>query len=328
MLQAARGVVTPGSNTGVENTEGRFEVGLHWLRGTTKSPVDSVVHVVARELGESVVVLGGGAYGYAEGYGVGPVRIYHSEKRPDMGVCVDFTGSACEELGARRVGRLHGRLGLRASRVDFAVDGCEFTPRELADEWRRDNVRTRAKVPADALPGREWRSCKFIESPTGDTFSMGARQSNQYARCYDMRGFTRFELELKGATAPVAAAEYFAAVQTGGEESVRLTVLSWIRRFVDFVEAAPGSNRARAPLLSFWGAFVSGVEKATVVLEGAVTRTVEQVRGWVERQVAPGLAVVVAALGMDALHELAAAGRKRLRPRHMAMLREHRAAAL
>jgi DNA relaxase NicK len=41
------------------------------------------------------------------------------------------------------------------------------------------------------------RTCEWMTSLMGDTFYMGSRSSTQFARCYNARGFTRFEMELK-----------------------------------------------------------------------------------------------------------------------------------
>lgn len=318
------GTPPPASNTGVEITTRELRVGLHWLRGTTKRPLDTVLGEVVREVGESVVVLPKGMHGYREGYSVGPVRVYHDEGRPDMGVCVEFSGSACEELGPVRIGAVHVGLGLRASRVDFAVDGCSFTPADLRDQWRADNVRTLAKVPEKARPGREWRTSRWLENSEGDTFEMGSRTSTQYARCYDARGFTRLELELKKGAAARAAGEFFAAVAMRDQVLVRARVLAWVRRFVDFVDREEDSNVSRAPLLGFWAAFVEGVETARVQLSGEVVRSVERTHSWLERQVASALAVVADSMGPDALRDLVERGRDRYRAGHRAMVRDYR----
>lgn len=272
---------------------------------------------LAGRLGESVVVLERGAYGYSEGFQVGPVRVLASESRPDMGVCVDVDGTGCEELGLRVLAELPSALELRVTRLDVAMDHCPFTPAELRDAWRSGQVRTRAKVPEDAREDRQWRSSAWQSRPSGDCFTMGARSSTQYARCYDERGFTRFELELKGRAAEVAAAELL-----GGELGAFATgALAWVRRFVDFVDAESATNVSRRSLLPFWEAFCGAVPRARVALEGVAVRTVAQVRGWVERQVAPALALVAEALGAEEVTRLLRVGKDRWRGRHLAMLR-------
>lgn len=286
--------------------------------------LDAVLGEVVREVGESVVVLDKGMHGYREGYAVGPVRVYHHQERPDMGVCVEFSGSACEELGPVRVGRLHVGLGLRASRFDLAIDHCPFTPADLRDQWQAGNVRTRAKVPEKARPDRQWRTCDWMSNARGDTFRMGSRHSTQFGRCYDERGWTRLELELSDGPAARAAGEFFAAVAMRDVALVRERALAWVRRFVDFVDPSEEENISRAPLLDFWARFVEGVEKAHVTLEGAVVQSVERTHSWLQRQVASALAVVADSMGVEALLDLVNEGRDRYRATHRAMVRDYR----
>lgn len=326
MQTGARGSVSPSAScaapadpppacpTGVEMT-----AGVHWLRGTTDRDGESVIRWIAERLGESVVVLERASYGYSEAYQIGSVRVLEAPTRPDMGVCVEIQGQGCEELGLRTVAEIRAGLALRVSRLDLAIDGCPFTPAMLRDEWRAGNVRTRCKVPGDAREDRQWRSCDWRSKPTGDRFAMGSRTSTQYARCYDDRGFTRFELELKAEAAELAAAQLLDDGVAPG--AFALGALSWVRRFVDFVDQDSTEHASRRPLLPFWEAFCGGVPKARVTLDGVLLRTVEQVRAWVEYQVAPALAVVQEALGAEELLRIVQRGRERWRPRHRAMLR-------
>lgn len=303
----------PACDTGVEITAGN-----HWLRGTTVLELDSVLSWLSTALDESVLVLDRGHHGYRDAYMVGGVKVYDHPEQPQMGRCIDVDGSTCEALGLSMVASIYFGCALRASRLDQMFDHCPFTPAELRHHWQADNVRTRCKVPKDARPDRQWRSCKWHESPSGDTFSMGSRSSTQYARCYDSRGHTRLELELSGEPADLAAQRLFALVEDPA--AYALEALSWVRRFVDFVDQESSPNPSRRELLTFWGAFVEGARKARVQLAGTVRRTVEQVRDWFEHQIAPAYALLERALGRSALQEIARAGRRRWSSRHLETL--------
>lgn len=332
MLQAVEvdqaGSLPPGSKTGVEVT-GAVAAAVHWLTGTVLPDgdsgvvdVDRVLGFLADDLGESVELLDRGAMGYSEGFRVGPVRVMSSESRPDMGVLVLMDGECCEELGLGRIAAVHSGLGLRVSRLDLAFDGVPFTPEMVRDAWRGDQVRTRAKVPRDARPDRQWRTSDWRENAQGDTFSMGSRTSSQFARVYDRRDTgTRFELELKGETAAVAAAGLLALVNVGESERFGAEAVGWVRRFVDFVDPTSDTNVSRQTLLPWWESFICGAEKAQVSLGAAVTRTVEETRQWVIRQVGPALGLLLAALGADELVQIADQGKQRWRGRHRAALR-------
>lgn len=295
-------------------------VGVHWYRAVAFGmPLADVLLYLQGRWGERAVALGRGQSGYGLGFVVGHARVYANLERPDMGVMLDVQGEGCEALGALELAEVHEALALRCSRFDVAHDDCPFTPVMVADAWRSGDVRTRSKVPDDALPSRQWRKCRWVTDVTGDMFTMGARSSMQYARCYDRRGFTRFELELKGETAQLAADELLALVRAGGE-GFALASLGWVRRFVDFVQRDSDTNASRCELLCWWDEFVGSAAKARVKLTGAVVRTLEQVVAWFENQNAPLLAVLLQALGLSEVLRLAQVGKRRWSPRHVALL--------
>ena len=304
----------PSSNTGAEIT-----LSLHWLRGTVLDrPWLDVVGSLASMLDETPVGLDRGRNGYRSGWLIGPARVYADDDRPDMGVMVDIDGSGCEALGGRRLADIALRLDLRVSRLDLAWDGFPRSPAEVRDAWRADMVRTRCKVPEDAREDRQWRTSDWHSNDKGDTFRMGARSSTQCARVYDARGPVRFELEVKGALAATAAPQLLEALEAGDELRFADLAVGLARRFVDFVDAEGVSNRARAPLLSWWESFVGAARRAAVTLPGVVQRSVAEIEQWIERQVAPSLALLDAVYGTRRLEEIAAAGRGRWTGRHRA----------
>lgn len=305
----------PSSTTGVEVT-----VGIHWYRGTIhQRSVHDVLQFLVARYSESVVVLDRGRHGYTDGYLVGNMRVYVHPERLDMGVMFEVEGEGCEVLGSGEIAHVALELGARASRLDLAVDGCPFEPARLRDAWRAGNVRTRVKVMANARRDRLWRNCEWTEKPDGDMFRMGRRSSTQYARCYDRRGLTRFELELKGEAAAAGANELLEALRSDAN-AFRMGVLGWVRRFVDFVDRESRGHASRCQLLPFWEAFVAGVDVARVTLAGAVQRTIQEVLAWVDRQVAPSLALLVVGFGKDEVLRIAERGHLRWKGRHRAML--------
>jgi hypothetical protein len=112
-------------------------------------------------------------------------------------------------------------------------------------------------------------------------FSMGARSSTQYARVYDRRGFIWFELELKRDAARLAATELLSVVLNAPDAFAR-RALAWVRRFVDFVDVVFDVNVSRRALLPWWAAFLVGAEVVCVIFDGALSRSLVDVRVWVE----------------------------------------------
>ena len=309
------GVPPPPSTTGAEVT-----AGVHWYRGVTLTvPVGDVLLSLQRRWGEAAVPLVRGQGGYNLGWIIGYARVYANLERPDMGVMVEIGGEACEALGTGEIANIHSMLRLRCARLDLAHDGCPFTPEMVREAWRAGDVRSRAKVPRNARPDRQWRKSTWSESAEGDLFTMGSRQSTQYARCYDRRGVTRFELELKGKAAEVAANQLLHA-RLEAVEGFASESLGWVRRFADFVDQASSCHTSRRVLLRWWADFVQLAAVARVTLAPRRVRTLEQVRCWVDYQVAPSLALLYEGYGSEVVLGLARKGKARWTARHRTLL--------
>lgn len=319
-------VIPPSSNTGVLITD-HIESSVHWLTGTTVQHVDSVLSWLARTLSESVEVLSKTVNGYSLAWRVGPVTVATNPARVDMRTYINIDGSGCEELGLARLAAILAGLEVRASRLDLAFDNCPFTPADLRDFWQAGFVRTRVRVASEAREGREFRNSKWYSDPKGDTFYMGSNRSQQQARCYDLRGPTRFELQLMGETAALAATQVLGLVSNGAPELVGSAALGFVRRFVDFVDPLSDSNVSRQKILPFWALFVQDAMHAVVTLTGKVQRTIEDYEEYTERQMAAVLATLVLAKGWEGLRLIVRKGVPRLKGWHKEALRLHRHAA-
>lgn len=313
-------------STPPEVATGDMRVSVHWLRAVTWEPVDALLAKLSGTLNESVVVREGGYHAYSVTYQLGPVMLWHNPDRPDMGSCIEVQGEACEELGRDGLLAIWDAAEWRVSRVDVAADHCPFTPDMVAEAWQRGDVDTRVKVldpngKVKPKPGREhWRRCAWESRANGDMFTMGSRSAGQYARCYDERGWTRFELELKKTTAHAAGPIVMEALRVGGSTFSHV-VSGLIERFVRFVDRSADSTVTRCPPLDWWAAFVTGVGKARLNLGARVVRTIEEIDRWIVRQVAPTLAVLAEVVGLKGLQRVIQAGRQRWGPRHEDTLR-------
>ena len=183
-------------------------------------------------------------------------------------------------------------------------------------------------------------------TPMGDTLYIGSPQSQTLLRIYDKRlelqtheredwqdyGI-RWELELKK-----DRADRCGAVLACFEEPQWLEVIigSFLRPYVDFRETSREEEdefRYRAPLLDWWVVLTDGFRKARLVVEKD-SRTLEQVKRWVSRSLAPMLAVVCAAQpdGEAWLTQQMSAGVDRWTDRHRRLVQNrvrktHRAGA-
>ncbi len=319
---------TPSTNRGVVNTTETkpaktLTVSLHWLTAVTKA-LDAIdaVGFITDYLGHGPVVHPTGRNGYTTTFEwSGGLKLLDNEKRPEMGVCLLADGDTCEHYGFDKLSFIYQALQMSATRLDLAADGCRFTPSALRKLWLADHVRTVCKPMKDAKLSRLLhRTCEFITSPTGDTFYMGSRKSTQMARCYNSRGFTRFEMELK----KERAAQIMASLCEG---SPLASVLgSVINQFVAFVHL-DDPNRHRCTVLPFWERFLVGLSDAGVVtrLDPKPERTIERLVDWIEGQVAPSLAVYEMVKGVsdsfdDVRSHLRRLGLERATSKHHALV--------
>ena len=113
-----------------------------------------------------------------------------------------------------------------------------------------------------------------------------SRQERTSDSRYNLRGLTRFELELKKEWAAAAGAEVLRDAV-----ALKTATLGLVRQFVDFVDSASGSNRSRCKLLPIWEDVVDGHERWTVRLEPRPQMTLGRVKIWIETQIAAILVV-------------------------------------
>jgi DNA relaxase NicK len=296
-----RGAVMTSSPGGDHASDGTnaLAVSLHWLTATTKVlTISDCVSIAAEYLGSSVEVHERGAFGYTCTHELfGGLKLLSNEKRPEMGVCLYASGEVCEVLGFERLSWLYQAMHMTATRADLAIDNCPFSPGQLRWHWQRDNVRTNCKPMKGALESRvHVRTCNWHSSPDGDTFYMGSRSSTQFARCYNSRGFTRFEIELK----KERAAEVMEMLNRGA--SMDEVALGVVREFVDFIHREDDVRPDRCRLQGFWQRFIDGFARIKTYVEPRPQRSFERVVNFIEHQVARTLALYEDLLLQEARH--------------------------
>lgn len=316
-------VPPPSCNTGVQNTM-REEVPsilIDYLGCTYPEGTD--IEGVKRRFGKDWSQMDHGFLGYRSGLVNGGVKILY-DGNPGMGIHVQVSGTGCRELEASGLVRdwqqfLVGLVQVaRLTRLDVAMDDRE----ELIDLDRvRDciatnNVVTRFKGWSEDTSG------KFgAEEQQGRTISFGSRTSNTYLRMYNKaaeRGveghWTRVEIEVKGENADALARKIIE-----GDLGV---VAGLLRNYIDFKVPSEGdTNRSRWKSQEWWEKFVAWAERVRLKLDPKV-RDLETVKAWLRMQVAPLLAVLVAAEGGDlaVLSKLTHEGKQRWKSRHHELL--------
>lgn len=250
-----------------------------------------------------------------------------SPERPQQGVHVQLTSSALSrlvEVDTAVAKDLKGfirylfDLGAKIRRLDVALDDREG---QLSMSEIRSCVETDAMVTRWRIVDRVHR----MKGGQGETVYFGSRASESFLRIYNKQAermdqgeedpghWVRVELEMKGDKANLVAARYVF-------EGIAF-VVGLLRGLIEFKEPGQDTNKTRWPVARWWAAFLSGFEKCKL----AITKekpTIEGVKDWLRRQVAPSLAFVVRAEGgaMDWLYRLLQEGGQRLSPFQQALL--------
>lgn len=311
----ARPVRLPPTNRGVEITGSSdgladllLEFAIHELTGTTRCTLDEVLGTLA-EFGFPVDEQRYGSRLYRRRWvGEFGVTVQAENKMRSDEVHVRIPGEACDHLGLVNIISLGTLLNLKPTRIDTAIDHCPFTPEHLLTAQKLGFVRTHAQ-------GYGWAS-----NDEGDTFTLGSRKSDVYLRCYDRRGFTRTELELKRGHAQ----EFFAALMARDVSEFPALFLGALRSHVDFVDSGACENISRAPLLPFWRSFVGMFERVRLAPARAVPVVEKYLRQ--ARKYAAMFHVYGALLAREgfplvtALSELWTHGGAHLKPHHHRLL--------
>jgi phage replication initiation protein len=323
--EEARATPQP-TNRGVDSTEPTERASyalVDWVEWTEHGV--SVDEACSRLYGDWVESDHGGMGYRRSRIAQGAVVLY--DGRPDMGVHVRMSGSACRAAeGAGVVSDWEAflstlvRAGRSITRLDVALDDlsgavtverchCQLLAGHLVHQFRSSHV----KEYFDAR-GR----------PTSRTLYLGSKKSDLFFRVYDKRletktlggPWTRVELQTRDERA-VALAQMLVA---GDGEQRASTLGSLVLHYLDFKEPGRDDNRSRWDTALWWSAFVQVAVKRKLCLLPEPLPTAKEALSRVEQQYGPTLAALAAVLGYGLLFEAFEGARPRWRGRHRQLL--------
>lgn len=263
-------------------------------------------------------------YGYRSAEGAGHVTVLH-DGNEGMGTCVDITGKGCRELEAEGrvqdyaefVGDVMG-IGGKFSRIDFAIDDREG----IID---LDVIQQAAEEGRLSTHFRNWRveeGWRVVGGGKegGRTLYFGKRTSSVMVRIYDKAAqegvpghWVRVEIEAKDERAQALVEAFHARGMQ--------VVAEYLLALLDFKEQGEHSLRSRWQTAAWWAALLDTTRKLRLRIAGTV-QTLEQVKRWLQKQVAPSLAILMMASGgdLDELLRIIEEGRYRVKPWRLARL--------
>jgi len=249
--------VAPSStNREAQLTQRIMEVGLHYFTGTSSRTIEEVLGVLSEFLGEFEKSEHGTKLYEELWHGVAGAQVqYKNRLSKSEDVYVVLTGETCDYLGTLNTVAIATLLNIAMTRIDIAVDYAPFTPMHLNEAYKQNFINTRVR--------RGGRGRRFIESDDGNTFYLGSPKSDTMLRCYDQRGFTRVEMQLRRKRAK----RFFEELLMRDEQELGDLAIGVIRSHVDFViPSGTDSNKSRWELLPFWQDFVNGIKKVRLIV--------------------------------------------------------------
>lgn len=352
VFHAPIGSLPPACNTGEGNTKALIDYLSFTIHKEGRDAVMEVMQLLT-PTGYSILSWTGlnrGLHGYTLGMIRGNIRLYF-EGLPGMGIHVILSGQGVRQLETEF--GFAGEAGWLKFLASLRAHGAKFSRFDIAlDDYGDDGVLDMGVIEAAAkarnlvtpfhsgkkLNSEEFAFCADAEIQKGETLYFGKRKdSNMFIRIYNKGAeqlidvhYIRVELEAKRK----GAEQLITLLLEKGFEVVASVLLGYL----DFKEPSAGdTNKSRWETSPWWSAFVGRVEKCRLGVARPVSRTLEQMRAWLNRQVACPLAVVVDAIEKECevtgekpsvarkrfIRGLIESGRERYKPKHLELLGNH-----
>jgi len=318
----------PCSNTGATSTRGLSAL-IDWVSFTVPIPFDGISHVynLLGLDGLDFVRMKKGLNGYLVYLRRGDIVILSDGQVDGMGTHVFMSGEGCRQYEFKHGDRWQGLfrdvflLGGHFTRLDVAIDDYRgyFRIAEIAEKVEKDEVRTLFKN-ASAMSSYRLGSCS---GAAGMTVYLGSNTSRIKMRIYDKAKqmsvdyfWNRIEIEARDERSNLLAQEIINTNELG-----RLAA-GVLKRYVNFIEPSEDSNRSRWDVSKWWDDFLGDVEKVKLTVKKA-QKTLNEVVTWVEKQVAPSLALIKEKYGRaftSFMQYVLFEGKERWNSNHLAIL--------
>jgi DNA relaxase NicK len=310
----------PSSNTGVQNTG----VQLDWLSGTF--PLSVTLEEALAFLGEGFafngvpyapawIPLERGGMGYKACVASGHMKVFH-DGTDTMGVHFQFSGKGVRELLSSA--NIHTETDLRAwlaravgqgivfRRSDWACDDrsadeplldLEVVRQAIDDRSVVSKFKTAEERRKMELGKRGPRPMKEEVPVVANVINFGSMMSEMSVCFYDKAK------ERLAAGAPLPAGQRWVRCELrASDRKAHAMVRAFIEHgfsavvgvlwsYLDFKQPTSDSNASRWPTVSWWERFLGECERKGLVI-AKPERSVQRVREWFSRQVAPMLAVL------------------------------------
>lgn len=333
------GVTPPSCNTGAQipSREGLNPL-VDWVGATFKNvkPDDLISDILLMNPAD-FVELERGKYGYMSAKQLGHITVLYNGHK-DMGIHLEFSGQGCREFESygimdwQTLFRVMLHCEAKFTRVDVSMDDYKgyFTLNQVIRKVKAGELVSKFK---NAVRMEKMR----IEDgkTVGHTVYFGSESSRIKIRMYDklleqmseenadlseLEGLTvwnRTEIQARDERAHAIAALIADDMPLGD------IVMGILKHYLRFVVKGKDKKKSRWKTAPFWEKFLRDIEGLRLATKKPSV-TIEKKYKWLERQVAPTIAMIIDAFDGDmaTIYSLINNGVKRLKPRDKALIAE------
>lgn len=333
--------VPPYRNTGAQNTWGEgLRPCVDWVQATFKNvqPDDIIADILLLKP-EDFTELERGKYGYMSAKRLGHITVLYNG-HPEMGVHMELSGQGCREYESyeimdwRTLFNIILRCEAKITRLDVALD-------DFKGYWKIKQIIRKVKSGELVSKFKHATRVEKIKiedgSTAGHTVYFGSNESRIKIRMYDklleqkakdgadqeeIEGLTvwnRTEIQSRDERAQTIAGLIANDVPIGA------IVTGILKYYLRFVVKGKDRNKSRWKTAKFWDEFLKDAEPLRLA-EAKQAASLEKKIAWLDRQVAPTLAMIVQAMegDMEKIYRLINEGAKRLKERDVALINEYR----
>lgn len=246
----------------------------------------------------------------------------------NMGVCVSMSGNGCRtferftcysDAPFLSLFKLIRANDCNVTRLDIACDDLSgaLDMDRIIDKVQRNEINSR-------MTKRDIHQSLDGSSKAGSTVYIGAPSSDFRFRIYDKAleqgtegHWVRVEMVLKQDNA------FSFVLHIASGACVGKLAAQVLNDKLSFIER-DDSNISRCSVSGWWADFVEEVSSLQLSSRATVHHPIEHVDAWVQRQIAPSLAMLLDALGWAHVFEMIMAAESRLTDRQLALIADFR----
>lgn len=335
----------PYTNRGVGRTlENGLRACVDWVEATFKNVSPALLIADILQLDPSSFSSCNGQNGYRRCLRNGKISVYY-DGTEDMGIHLEMKGRGCREYeGYDQLSwkDLFDRMlssGASFSRLDVAIDDFVgfFTINGIVRKIKNQELVSRFKkaVRFETITintGKAKGATVYFGAATSDIQirmydKLSERIDTDYKVPDDINFWNRTEIQLRNKHAQTVA--QILETEEDGEFTIEKTVCGILKEYLRFTVKGVDSNKRRWKTAPFWEKFLGEVEKLPLTTNEKKQPTIEDKKNWIDKQVAPSLAMIYEACGGDLgqIETIITEGRRRLNQRDHALIIQYKQSA-